>query len=81
MGAMVISFLLTAILTIPPVIALKVMNVAPTVLLVYPFVQLVFTGSFLIVYSRVVWLHIEYAMTSRLDGVNQSPGAPRPRDR
>ncbi|MFL5813622.1 MAG: hypothetical protein ACJ763_08595 [Bdellovibrionia bacterium] len=68
LGAMAISFLLTAMLTIPPTIALKLLNVDIGLLLAFPFIEFVFLGSFLMVYSRVIWLHIEYRTSQRLDG-------------
>jgi uncharacterized protein (DUF983 family) len=68
LGAVAISFLLTAMLTVPPMIALKLMNVDIAVLVAFPFVEFLFLGSLLLVYSRVFWLHLEYRMTSRLQG-------------
>jgi uncharacterized protein (DUF983 family) len=68
LGAMAISFLLTALLTVPPMIALKLLNVDLVVLLVFPFVEYLVVGSFLFVYSRVCWLHLEYRLTTRLEG-------------
>ncbi|HUP57150.1 MAG TPA: DUF983 domain-containing protein [Bdellovibrionota bacterium] len=67
LGAMAISYLLTAMLTIPPMIVLKLVNVDTLVLIAFPLVEFIFLGSFLMVYSRVLWLHLEYRMTSRLD--------------
>jgi uncharacterized protein (DUF983 family) len=67
LGAMAISYLLTAMLTIPPMIVLKLTNVDTLVLIAFPLVEFIFLGSFLMVYSRVIWLHLEYRMTSRLD--------------
>jgi hypothetical protein len=49
-------------------VALKVMNVDINFLVVYPIIQFLFVGSFLLVYSRVLWLHLEYRITDRLDG-------------
>ena len=68
MGAMAVGFLLTAILTVPPMIILKLMNVEMNLLLVFPFIEFFFIGTFLIFYSRILWLHLEYRMTDRLDG-------------
>lgn len=68
LGAMVVSYLMTAALTIPPVIALKLMQVDLLVLLVFPFVEFLFVGTFLMFYCRIIWLHLEYNMTSRLGG-------------
>jgi uncharacterized protein (DUF983 family) len=68
LGAMFVSFLLTAMLTVPPMVILKVMEVDTEILIAYPFIQFVFLGSFLLVYSRILWLHLEHAMTKKLDG-------------
>ncbi len=74
LGAMAVSFLLTAMLTVPPMIALKVLGAEIGVLIAFPFIQFIFLGSFLMVYSRVLWLHLEYRMTSRLNGEYDSRG-------
>lgn len=68
LGAMAISFFITALLTIPPMVVLKLMNVDLMILLVFPFVEYLFLGTFLMFYSRIIWLHLEYQMTDRLDG-------------
>jgi uncharacterized protein (DUF983 family) len=67
LGAMMVSFLLAAMLIIPPLIVLKVLNVEMIVLMVFPFVEFLFVGPLLVVYSRLFWLHLEYRMTRRLD--------------
>jgi uncharacterized protein (DUF983 family) len=72
LGAMAVSFLLTAMLTVPPMIVLKLMNVDIVLLIAYPFIQFLFLGSFLMVYSRVLWLHLEYRMTGGLEGKYES---------
>lgn len=71
LGAMVVGFLLTAIVTVPPLIALKVMDVDPTLLFVFPFIEFLFLGTFLLLYCRILWLHMEYQLTGRLDGNNK----------
>jgi uncharacterized protein (DUF983 family) len=68
LGAMAVSFLLTAMLTVPPMVILKLLNVDIEILLAFPFVEFIFVGSFLMFYSRILWLHLEYKMTDRLDG-------------
>lgn len=70
LGAMVVSFLLTAILTVPPMLALKLMGADVALLVAFPFIELVFVGSFLMFYSRILWLHVEHAMTRGLDKRN-----------
>ena len=69
LGAMMVSYLVTAALTIPIVIALKVSGASLTTLFVAPLVWYFFLRTFLLHYSRLFWLHVEYRMTSRLDGV------------
>jgi hypothetical protein len=64
---MAISFLLTAILTVPPMIILKLMDAELEVLLAFPLVEFLFVGTFLMFYSRILWLHLEYKMTQGLD--------------
>jgi hypothetical protein len=68
LGAMVVGFFLTAMLTIPPTIILKLMNVDIEVLIAFPFIEFIFVGTFLLFYCRMIWLHLEYQMTHRLDG-------------
>ena len=68
MGAMAVGFLIAAMTTIPPMIFLKVLNVDMNILLAFPFVEFLFVGTFLVFYCRILWLHLEYRMTSRLDG-------------
>ena len=68
LGAMMMGFFLNAALTIPPVIALKVLDVDLRLLLAYPFLQFLVVGSLILIYARVIWLHFEYRTTRRLDG-------------
>lgn len=67
LGAMVVGFFATAVLTIPPVIVLKFMEVELWILLGFPFFEFIFVGSFLIFYCRILWLHLEYRITSQLE--------------
>lgn len=66
LGAMVVGFFLTAVLTVPPVIFLKLMDVEIGILIAFPFLEFLFVGSFLLIYCRILWLHLEYRITSRL---------------
>ena len=66
LGAMAIANLVTTLLTVPPVIALKVMGFDIAVVIAFPFIEFVFLGTFLMFYSRILWLHLEYQMTDRL---------------
>ena len=68
LGAMAVGFLLTAIVTIPPTIILKILNVNIDFLIAFPLLEFIFVGTFLMFYCRVLWLHLEYRMTDRLDG-------------
>jgi uncharacterized protein (DUF983 family) len=77
LGAMVVGFLLTDILIVPPIIVMKIMNVDTDILVTVPFIEFAVIGTFLIFYSRVLWLHIEHKMTSNLEG--QNPGQRRAR--
>lgn len=67
LGAMALSYLLTAILTIPPVIILKLKGAEPEVLIAFPLIEFLFLGTFLTFYSRILWLHFEYGMTQKID--------------
>src|SRR5947209_19291981 len=67
LGAMMVSFLATAMLMVPTIVALKVAGVETTVLLVVPAIQYVIVGAFLLRYSRVLWLHLEHSTTRRLE--------------
>ena len=72
LGAMVVGFFATAVLTIPPVIVLKFLDVELWVLLGFPFFEFIFVGSFLIFYCRILWLHLEYRITSQLEKSNHA---------
>ena len=67
LGAMMVGFLLTAVLTIPPMVVLKLMEVDIKLLVVFPFVEFLFVGTFLAFYSRIFWLHLEHRMTEKLE--------------
>jgi uncharacterized protein (DUF983 family) len=66
--AMSISFLLTGLLTIPPLVLLKILGVDIVWLVAFPFIEFIFVGTLLMFYSKVLWLHLEYRMTRHLDG-------------
>lgn len=67
LGAIAVSFLLTAIFTIPPTIALKFFEVNLELLILFPFLEFLFLGTFLMFYCKIIWLHLEYTMTHQLD--------------
>lgn len=66
LGAMVVGFFITAVLTVPPVILLKFLDVELSVLIAFPFFEFIFVGGFLIFYCRILWLHIEYRISRTL---------------
>jgi uncharacterized protein (DUF983 family) len=67
LGAMVVGFLFTAITTVPLMIALKFAGAEVAVLAVFPLIEFIFVGTFVIFYCRILWLHLEYRMTRKLD--------------
>src|SRR4051812_22953671 len=50
LGAMAVGFLLTAILTVPPTIVLKILNVDINFLILFPLLEFIFVGTFLMFY-------------------------------
>lgn len=67
LGAMMVSFFVTAAVTIPPMILLKMLDVDMAVLLTFPFVEFIFVGGFLMFYSRILWVHLEYSTMKKLN--------------
>jgi uncharacterized protein (DUF983 family) len=67
LGAMMVGFLATTILTVPPMIVMKVMGVEDGILLSYPFFQYLVLGPLLIHYAKVIWVHIGYRATQKMD--------------
>jgi uncharacterized protein (DUF983 family) len=66
LGAMMVSFLVTAMLTIPVVITLKFSGAEVSVLVIAPFLEFAILGPLLLYYARVIWLYLEHSMTTRL---------------
>lgn len=66
-GAIAVGFFFSALSTIPPMVILKFMEVDTELIVLFPFVEFLFVGTFLIFYSRLLWLHLEYQITSKLD--------------
>jgi hypothetical protein len=80
LGAIALGFLFTAALTIPPMIILKIMDVPLEILLGFPFIEFLFLGTFLTFYSKILWLHLEYQMTHKLESApTKPPSELRPR--
>lgn len=67
LGAMMLGFMLAALFTVPPLIALKLWEADDFVLVYYPFAQLLILGPILIYYSKVVWVHLAYQASKRMD--------------
>lgn len=67
LGAMMLGFLVTAMLTAPPLVALKLWGADDFVLVYYPFVQLVILGPVLMYYAKVIWVHLAYHAGKRMD--------------
>lgn len=60
LGSMMLSFVLTAILTIPPLIFLKVTGAEDRTLILYPFIQYLFLAPLLMYYTKIMWVHVGY---------------------
>jgi uncharacterized protein (DUF983 family) len=66
LGAMMVSFLVTAMLTVPVVIVLKFAGADVPVLVLTPFAEFAILGPILLYYARIIWLYLEHSMTNRL---------------
>ena len=66
LGAMMMSFIATAVLTIPLIIGLKLSGADVSVLVIAPFIEFAIVGPILLYYARIIWLYAEYSMTTRL---------------
>lgn len=83
-GAIAVGFFVSAGSTIPPMIILKLMEVETEMIVVFPFLEFLFVGTFLIFYCRLLWLHLEYQITSKLEerfNSKDSPKSPDPNSR
>jgi len=67
LGAMMVSFFAIALLTIPPVIFLKVSGADDRLIIGYPFVQYLILGPVFTHYSKVIWAHLGYRSTKKED--------------
>jgi hypothetical protein len=67
LGAMMVGFLLNAMLTIPPMVALKLAGAEVVAILVFPFVEFAIVGTAILFYARIVWLHLEHKVSSGLN--------------
>jgi uncharacterized protein (DUF983 family) len=68
LGAMAVGFLFTATVTVPPTVILKLLGVDILLVVLFPFLEFLFVGTFIIFYFRILWLHLEHEMTRRLEG-------------
>jgi uncharacterized protein (DUF983 family) len=66
LGAMMVSFLATTILTVPFVIALKLAGADVSLIVLFPFMEFAILGPLLLYYARIIWLYFEFSMTRRL---------------
>lgn len=66
LGAMMVGFLATSILLVPPMITMKVMGVDDSIIIAFPFIQYGVIGPLLIYYAKVIWVHLAYRATQRL---------------
>lgn len=67
LGSLVISYLLSAVLTIPVVIFLKFQNAPIEILLGVPFLEYAILAPLLVRYARVAWVYGEYYLTKGWD--------------
>jgi len=66
LGAMMVGFLATSLLLVPPMITLKVLGVDDSIIIAFPFIQYGVIGPLLIYYAKVIWVHLAYRATQRL---------------
>lgn len=78
LGAMVASYFLGAGIASIAVVAIRFsgMEIMPWIVVI-PIAITVVLVPFILRYSRIVWLHVDHAITNRLDG--ESPGNERTR--
>lgn len=71
LGAMMASYFVGGFSAIPTLLAVKFFadELMPWLILI-PSLQIAITMPIILRYSRVIWLHIEYSITDRLDGAN-----------
>lgn len=67
LGAIAISYVVTAALTIPPVVLLKYFGAENWMIVAFPFLEFILVGSFLFFYSRIIWLHLQFHALKRLN--------------
>ena len=67
LGAMMVAYVMTGVLTIPTLILLKIFGAELNLLLGLPLLQYVLMAPILLRYSRIIWIHAEYSTSRRLD--------------
>lgn len=68
LGAIAVGFLLNAMMLIPLLVTLKMMDVPMKTLVIAPFIEFATLGMLILIYSKIIWLHLEYRMIHALDG-------------
>src|SRR4051812_17547890 len=68
LGAIMIAYFVTALLTIPTMVILKLMGARMSVLLSFPVIQYIVLAPVLMHFARVAWLHVDFSTSDRLDG-------------
>jgi len=58
LGAMMIAFFVTSLLTVPPLIVMKFMGVEDRVLFVYPLLQYLILGPVITYYAKILWVYV-----------------------
>lgn len=67
LGAMMVSFFIVSVLTIPPVIALKVLGADDFWIIAYPFLQYLILGPLLMHYAKIIWAHLGYRAGKKMN--------------
>lgn len=67
LGAMMLAFLATSILTVPPLVVMKFMGVEDRVLLIYPILQYLILGPLLTYYAKILWVYVGHRAGKKMD--------------
>ena len=66
LGAMMIGFMAVSILTIPPMIYLKMSGADDQWIIIFPFLEYAILGPLLTYYSKILWIHVGYHSGERM---------------
>ncbi len=66
LGSMMLGFVGAALLTIPPMLILKISGAEDRTLIIYPIVQYAILAPILMYYSRVIWAHVGFKIRKRM---------------